>query len=515
MRRSALLISVLALVLAYPSSAGAVPGDLLGTVTLPGNGGCSVGGTFDGTYYITVNTSGCSGTTLGIYEPPAGGGGAAALVATKSVVDGGGDPVTISAVAWDPGRDLLWAGHNAGTGTVHLVDIGDPTVSGPATASFQFAPGVGGIDLLDGLAYDGSDDSLYYTPDISCDVYHFSPTGTLLNTVTPTNAAGEADCQISGVVVGSANTLYIGRDGAAEIRRVDKTTGSFVSQFATTSGRVEDLTCDPVTYAPKEAVLAKDAFNELYEAFEVEEGTCPLPRPPEPPVITLDPPESTNEVLDDHVVTATVTQAGDPLAGVTVTFEVTSGPNAGEVSDPGECSPNADCTTDAAGQVSWTYTGDGGLGIDAIQACFTHEGEEVCADAVKRWVDTTPPEAACEETTNPHGKTTPPAGQKSPGQNEDGFYVLHADDAFDPDPQIFVVDTGSGHVFGPFPDGTKIKYTQAPGAQPKQRKMGSTNGRAGAVDWHLTGSGDAEVFAVDGSGNESERISCKVPPPPK
>lgn len=82
---------------------------------------------------------------------------------------------------------------------------------------------------------------------------------------------------VSGVAIGGGNTLYIARDGAAEIRRVDKTTGAFISSFATTSGRVEALTCDPVTYAPLEAILANDAFQGLYEAFEVETGTCPLP----------------------------------------------------------------------------------------------------------------------------------------------------------------------------------------------------------------------------------------------
>jgi hypothetical protein len=130
---------------------------------------------------------------------------------------------------------------------------------------------------VDGIAYDANDDSIYYTPDVSCHVYHFASDGTFLNLVTPKNAVGASDCQVSGVTVGSANTLYIGRDGAAEIRRIDKTTGAFISTFATTSGRVEDLTCDPITYAPLEAVLSKDAFNVLYEAFEVEEGTCPGP----------------------------------------------------------------------------------------------------------------------------------------------------------------------------------------------------------------------------------------------
>jgi hypothetical protein len=68
-----------------------------------------------------------------------------------------------------------------------------------------------------------------------------------------------------------------------------------VSQFATTNFRVEDLTCDSTTYAPKEAILAKDAFGSSYEAFEVEEGTCPQVSEPEP---TADK-EVTDIILDD------------------------------------------------------------------------------------------------------------------------------------------------------------------------------------------------------------------------
>lgn len=131
-----------------------------------------------------------------------------------------------------------------------------------------------------------------------------------------------------------------------------------------------------------------------------------------------------------------------------------------------------------------------------------------------------PPQAECIETTNPHGQNVPPAGSTTlpgpkGGQNEDGFYLLGATDDVDPDPQIFVVDTGTGTEFGPFSDGDKIKYTQAPGREPNEKKIGSDNGQAGAIEAHITGQGDAEVYAVDAAGNESDRVSCKVPPPPK
>lgn len=288
--RSYLGVVVLSVVILALSTlvALAAPGDLLGTVNLPGNGNCAVAGTFDGTYYMTMQGGfgvGCAGSTLQVFLPPAGGNGNATLVSTKSIVDGGGSPVSISALAWDPsrsssGNEMVWG---AFANRVFLINIGDPTVSGNALATTQFAHNLSG-GLIDGLAWDPNDDTLYWSRDATCCVWQFSlgtgvnpPLGTLMNTVTSKNAAGQADGLVSGVVVGAGNTLYIGRDGAAEIRRIDKTTGDFISQFATTAGRVEDLTCDPITYAPNEAILAKDAYTALYEAFEVEPGTCPLP----------------------------------------------------------------------------------------------------------------------------------------------------------------------------------------------------------------------------------------------
>lgn len=134
--------------------------------------------------------------------------------------------------------------------------------------------------------------------------------------------------------------------------------------------------------------------------------------------------------------------------------------------------------------------------------------------------DVVPPEAACEETVNPHGKKVPPAGSTTPpgpkgGQNEDGFYELTATDEIDPNPQIFVLDTGSGAVFGPFSHEDKIKYTEAPDATPESKKMGSGKGQAGAIAAHIIGNGDAAMYAVDWSGNVSDHVLCLVPPLPK
>jgi hypothetical protein len=115
----------------------------------------------------------------------------------------------------------------------------------------------------------------------------------------------------------------------------------------------------------------------------------------------------------------------------------------------------------------------------------------------------------CTESVNPHGANVPPAGSTTlpgpnGGQNEDGFYLIGSDVG-----TAVSVVTG-GVTFGPFPSGSVIKYTQALGATPSQKTIGSTTGQAGAVIVHITGPDELVVRSVDGA-----TTTCFVPPPPK
>ena len=115
--------------------------------------------------------------------------------------------------------------------------------------------------------------------------------------------------------------------------------------------------------------------------------------------ILLTPPSATNAVGDEHTVTASLTDMiGTPQPGVLVTFSILSGPNAGA---SGTCSPNADCTSDANGEVSFTYIGSGGEGTDEIQACFTNDqGENLCDTATKEWeIINEPPDCSDAQPT--------------------------------------------------------------------------------------------------------------------
>jgi hypothetical protein len=139
--------------------------------------------------------------------------------------------------------------------------------------------------------------------------------------------------------------------------------------------------------------------------------------------------------------------------------------------------------------------------------------------------DITPPEVWCVESVNPHGKNIPPAGSTTlpgpkGGKNEDGFYQLFAVDNQDPEPRIMVGCRNCAGLypgilpFGPFPSGTVIKFTEAPGAIPSMKKIGSDKGQASSVAWHITLPGEPVVFAIDASGNWAA-FPCFVPPPPK
>jgi len=149
----------------------------------------------------------------------------------------------------------------------------------------------------------------------------------------------------------------------------------------------------------------------------------------------------------------------------------------------------------------------GGVGyaVDAVNTAVSGGGTSTASDDEYA--------GPCVEYVNPHGKTIPPAGLTPPGtnpkggENPDGFYQVGNTGGGD----VIVVDLGSGTQFGPFPGGTAVKYTQAPGKTPSFKKIGSDNGEADAVSVHITGTGDFQIVPVGGGPTQT----CLVPPPPK
>lgn len=102
----------------------------------------------------------------------------------------------------------------------------------------------------------------------------------------------------------------------------------------------------------------------------------------EAPNLSLSPTTATNPVGTQHTVTASVTNTdGSARSGVVVSFVVT-GANAGAT---GTCVP-ANCTSDAQGKVTFTYTGTN-VGDDTINAAITVDGSRQTATAAKTWTE--------------------------------------------------------------------------------------------------------------------------------
>jgi hypothetical protein len=120
---------------------------------------------------------------------------------------------------------------------------------------------------------------------------------------------------------------------------------------------------------------------------DATECTCATARE-----IVLRPAHSVNAPGQDHSVTAELSDLmGVPLSDVQVAFDVVSGPNAGAA---GICtdsigSPAAECASDAAGTVNFTYTSDGRTGADEIIASFADAiGNAVGSETAFKFWDT-------------------------------------------------------------------------------------------------------------------------------
>jgi hypothetical protein len=151
---------------------------------------------------------------------------------------------------------------------------------------------------------------------------------------------------------------------------------------------------------------------------------------------------------------------------------------------------------------------------------YPEEGAVIGEQTIRIKVnDVDGPTVECVESVNPHGDTVPggKASGKGKGKNPDGFYqILVKDNCDEPeDIEIYIGTEEDPMMFGPYTSGVVVKITEAPGAVPEEKKIGSDKGQAGAVSWHIILPTDPVVTAVDSSGNSATCTECLVPPPPK
>jgi hypothetical protein len=120
--------------------------------------------------------------------------------------------------------------------------------------------------------------------------------------------------------------------------------------------------------------------------------------------------------------------------------------------------------------------------------------------------DREPPLAECRPAPNPSGKSIAAAANTlRSSRDPEGFYQLLARDNCDSDPTIYVADSASSFIAGPFHNDDIVKIVQSPGGAPFQRR-----GPRG-VAAHIRLRGHALVLASDTSHNVSASVGCSAP----
>jgi len=258
---TSMIIVTLTIGIASPIPAFAAEGDIIATV-ICANANPGVGLAFDGArFYYPL---GLESFTLGTCNTTG-------VVGVDIPIIGLND--AISTVAYDVNRDLLWAATSDLGGEMRDIYQIDK-VTGQST--FQFTAFATGGSLTDGLAYDGQDDTIWVTGDVSSVISHYTTGGAVIATDIPIPPTSLGILSVSGVAAG-VDVLYLGHDGNTVITKHAKSDLSLLSEFDTGGlGRTEDLECDPDTFPGIDVVWSKDAFSTSLEAFEVADGTCPL-----------------------------------------------------------------------------------------------------------------------------------------------------------------------------------------------------------------------------------------------
>lgn len=259
-----LLTSILSAALVPAGSAA--PGEFLGETTVPIGASLGVSIAFDGDIFYYTNHG---DTSIHRYTLACAGAACTATSLASLTATYQGYALRLDAIAYDAGRNVLWGAGN-GDSWVYRVD----RATGVAQRQFQ-AGACTLYSLVDGIAYDGESDTIWFSSDGSDSACEFSMEGILLRSVNIDSMGLPSYCYNSGIAVGGSD-LYLGSNGCGQIVRVDKATFENKGVFASPGGRDEDMECDPVTFAPKSVIWSKDAYNNRVTAFEIAQGTCGL-----------------------------------------------------------------------------------------------------------------------------------------------------------------------------------------------------------------------------------------------
>ena len=310
-----ILILGAAFLLNFQSAQAATGGAVtIRTFSVPCSSGIGVGIAFDGTHlwYSCYN----SPTDLYRADPTTG------VVDQSYSIKGG-----LGALAYDSVNNVIYAGPAKQNPSCDILAIqldASKSVTGTTT---KFSSTLVCTVLDDGLAYDGTDNTFYYSPDASTIITHFDALGNVLKSFTWTGTG----CYNSGLAIGGS-LLFQGSNGCNHIWVVNKTTLAPAYDFATGAGGVRDegLACDTVTFAGlgKQVMWSMEAYEpRRAAAFEIAPGTCGIGGQ-DPPTNIATPPTVTATAISSTQIDLGIIQGantGSPVTGYQIFEDSGSG----------------------------------------------------------------------------------------------------------------------------------------------------------------------------------------------
>jgi hypothetical protein len=299
MRLVVALIAAFALQLTgMATPAAAAPGDLVADVIVPDEWPTNIAPSvaFDGRYLYYVGY----GTAIlhRIDTPPAG----ATTFATGHVQTPIVGAKGVISLAYDAGRDQFWAVGSDGL-TIYLL-----SKTGSATRVFTVDPGQDRPGFQTGMyatevkiAYDRSDDTIWYSPDAMTRIYHYSTAPDALGTAQLVSSSPyinvglapndmNAQCgysQSSGIATGGAS-LFVSVAGCDYLFEYTKTgtKAAWHAYNGYSGGSPQDVECDDLTYGVP-VFWIRDAWDGHIRAVEQPAGACAYgggqPAPPPAP----------------------------------------------------------------------------------------------------------------------------------------------------------------------------------------------------------------------------------------
>jgi len=182
--------------------------------------------------------------------------------------------------------------------------------------------------------------------------------------------------------------------------------------------------------------------------------------------------------------------------------------------DPGQCFASVDFSVTASGRPTPIITCTLGgapitspfafpVGANSVTCTTSNAAGATTCEFVVTVLDREAPRVTCNPAPNPGGRNLP--GGKQNGTNPNVFLQLMSTDNCDPNPQIFVQDSASAFVAGPFASGDIVNITPNTSAATAQRLTG------GAVLVHITLKGTPLLVAIDADGNASApQLGCST-----